>query len=43
LFGSGGGSTGAIGPQQSRGAAQAAGGLTDFLGDVARALVGVIG
>ncbi|MCU1448179.1 MAG: virulence factor Mce family protein [Acidimicrobiales bacterium] len=43
LFGSGGTRAGAIGPQQAVGAARAASGVSDFLGDVARALVGVIG
>jgi virulence factor Mce-like protein len=43
LFGSGGTRAGVVGPQQAAGAAQAAGGATDFFRDVARALVGVIG
>jgi phospholipid/cholesterol/gamma-HCH transport system substrate-binding protein len=42
LFGSGGTRAGAIGPQQAVGAAKAAGGVSDFLADVAQALVGVI-
>jgi phospholipid/cholesterol/gamma-HCH transport system substrate-binding protein len=42
LFGSGGTRAGAIGPQQAVGAAKAAGGVADFFGGVARALVGVI-